>query len=191
MAADPLPIAPHDWALALAARERTYPTDDHRMALAIALAAENVARGTGGPFGAAVFDEETGEVLGVGVNSVERLHNCALHAEVLALMTAQQQLGTHTFARGDRRRHVLATSCDPCAMCLGAIHWSGIRRVLCGATREDALSIGFDEGPVFAESIEYLAARGVEFVHGLRRAEARAVLERYRDAGGLVYNANG
>jgi hypothetical protein len=50
----------------------------------------------------------------------------------------------------------LATSCDPCAMCLGATLWSGVRHVRCGATRDDAMLLRFDEGPVFASSWAYL-----------------------------------
>ena len=49
-------------------------------------------------------------------------------------------------------------------------------------------AIGFDEGPVFTESYAYLKERGVEIVHGVLRAEGRAVLERYKALGGPVYN---
>ena len=73
-------------------------------------------------------------------------------------------------------------------MCLGAILWSGVRRVICAATREDAMDVGFDEGPVFDESWRYLAERNVEVTHGLRRAEARAVLDHYVAKGGMLYN---
>lgn len=176
------------WVHALAAERDSYPTDDDRIALAIRLSRENVVRGTGGPFGAAVFEERGGRLVSVGVNSVQRLNNCTLHAETTALMFAGLALGCHTMQREDGVTYTLATSCDPCAMCLGAVLWSGVRRVLCGATREDAMAVGFDEGPVFADSWEYLAMRGVASEHGLRRAEARAVLEQYVADGGLLYN---
>jgi tRNA(Arg) A34 adenosine deaminase TadA len=74
-------------------------------------------------------------------------------------------------------------------MCIGATLWSGVRRVLCGATRDDAMALHFDEGPVFPESYRYLEARGIAFVRGVLREEARAVLELYRERGGKVYNA--
>ena len=73
-------------------------------------------------------------------------------------------------------------------MCLGALLWSGVRRVVCAASREDAIRIGFDEGPVFDASHDYLEARGVEIVRGLLAEEARAVLSDYVRRGGLVYN---
>lgn len=176
------------WAIALGASRASYPTDDDRIALAIALSRENVQRNEGGPFGAAVFEEHSGRLISVGVNSVRRLANCTLHAETAALMFAGQAQGCHSLQRDDGVTYVLATSCDPCAMCLGAILWSGVRRVLCAATRDDAMAVGFDEGPVFDESWRYVAARNVEVQRGLRRADARAVLDLYVAKGGELYN---
>jgi tRNA(Arg) A34 adenosine deaminase TadA len=73
-------------------------------------------------------------------------------------------------------------------MCLGATLWSGVRRVVYGATREDATLLNFEEGPVFPESYRYLEARGIEIVRGVLRDEARAVLELYRANSGKIYN---
>jgi tRNA(Arg) A34 adenosine deaminase TadA len=183
----PITIALPSWVPSLIGERTHFATDDDRMALAIALSRENVARGTGGPFGAAVFDDATGRLLAIGTNSVRRLGNCVLHAEVMALMFALHAAGTHAFDRATRPAIMLATSCDPCAMCLGAVLWSGVRRVVCGATREDALAIGFDEGPVFPESLQYLADRGVSFTHGVQREAARAVLHDFVAAGNPLY----
>ncbi len=165
-----------------------YPTDADRMALAIRLARENVERRSGGPFGAAVFERETGLLLSVGINSVVRLNNCTLHAEMVAYQLAQRRIASFTLGAEGHPAHELFTSCEPCAMCLGATLWSGISRVVIAASREDALALGFDEGPVFTESYDYLKSRGVEITRGLQQAEARAVLERYRELGGPVYN---
>jgi tRNA(Arg) A34 adenosine deaminase TadA len=166
----------------------TYATDDERMQLAIRLADENVERGTGGPFGAAVFERGTGRLISVGVNSVVRLNNCTLHAEMVAYQLAQKRIASYTLSADGHPAHELFTSCEPCAMCLGATLWSGVSRVVIAASRDDAIAIGFDEGPVFAESFAYLRERGVEIVEGVLRAEGRAVLERYRAMGGPVYN---
>jgi tRNA(Arg) A34 adenosine deaminase TadA len=166
-----------------------YPADEDRMRLAIALSRENVVRKTGGPFGAAVFEEDTGRLVSVGVNSVERLRNSVLHAEIMALMLAQASVGSFTLHGRGTHSHVLITSCEPCAMCLGALLWSGVRRIVCGARREAALAIGFEEGPVFAESYQYLEARGISIVRGLLADEAEAVLRLYQERDGLIYNA--
>lgn len=156
-----------------------YPSDEDRMDLVLRLARENIRRGTGGPFGAAVFEADTGALVGVGVNLVAAHRNSCLHAEVMALMVAQAAVGSHLLGLPGGPVHELVTSCEPCAMCLGAVPWSGVRRVIMGALREDAQALGFDEGPVFPESYAYLAARGLQFTRGVRRAEGRAVLEEY------------
>ncbi len=167
-----------------------YQSAEDRVQLAITLARENVERLTGGPFGAAVFSAESQRVISVGVNLVEPENNAALHAEVVALMFAQRALASFTLASPPlAESHILATSCAPCAMCLGAVHWSGVTRVEGGATREDALAIGFDEGPVFPESIGYLERRGITFVDGIARTQARDVLQRYQTLGRALYNA--
>jgi tRNA(Arg) A34 adenosine deaminase TadA len=177
-----------EWVADLAGRQERYETDEERMALAIDLARENVLREGGGPFGAVVYEEQTGVVVAAAVNRVQQLANCALHAEVMALMFAQQRVGCHTLYTEGGTEYMLATSCDPCAMCLGAVLWSGVQRVVCGATRDDATEIGFDEGPVFPESLLYLRERGVRITHGVHREAATAVLQLYRDRNGAVYN---
>jgi len=169
--------------------DAVYASDDDRMGLAIALARWNVLEDSGGPFGAAVFERDSGRLVAVGVNLVVPLTNSALHAEMVAFMMAQARLGSYTLAGDGMPAHELATSCEPCAMCLGATLWSGVRRVLCGATRDDALRLDFDEGPVFDASYDYLAERGVEIVRELRRPEAAEVLALYRRRAGVIYNA--
>jgi tRNA(Arg) A34 adenosine deaminase TadA len=180
-------IATPDWLEPSVDWSARYETDEARMRVAVELARQNVLRGTGGPFGAGVFDADGG-LVAAGVNSVTRLGNSVLHAETLAIMLAQSRLGTYALAAGDRS-YLLVTSCEPCAMCLGATLWSGVRGLVCGATREDATALGFDEGPVFAESWDYLERRGVRTVHGVLRQEAAAVLQLYRAKGGAIYNA--
>lgn len=167
---------------------RRLRTDEERMRLAVALSRENVVRGTGGPFGALIVEGDTGEIVSVGVNSVVRLNNCTLHAEMVAFMMAQSRIGCFTLRREEGPRYELVTSCEPCAMCLGATLWSGVRRVVCGAAGCDARSIDFDEGPVFPESHAYLEARGIEIVQGVLRDEANEVLELYGARNGLIYN---
>ena len=168
---------------------RAFALDEERAEVAISLARRNVAEGTGGPFGAAVFDSTSGRIVSAGVNLVVPLNNSSLHAEVVAFMLAQARLGRFSLGGSDGGRFELVTSCEPCAMCLGATLWSGVQRIVCCATGEDARGLAFDEGPVFAESWKYLAARGIEIVRGVRREEARAVMEAYCDLDGVIYNA--
>jgi len=168
---------------------QTYVSDEERMRFVISLARGNVEHRTGGPFAAAIFERGAkGRLVSVGVNSVIRLNNSTSHAEMLAFQLAQKRLASHTLAGdGTRPEHELFTSCAPCAMCLGATLWSGVTRIVSAATREDAESIAFDEGPVFPESYRYLEKRGVAVVGELLRADAQAVMGLYRRLGGEVY----
>ena len=167
---------------------RRYRTDEEKMRLAIELSRLNVEHATGGPFGAAILDIASGEVVAVGVNSVVRLNNCTLHGEMVAIMAAQARLGVFTLRNASGRSYELITSCEPCAMCLGATLWSGVVRVVCGAHRDDARRLDFEEGPVFPASHQYLEARGIEIVQGVLRDEANEVLELYRSRKGTIYN---
>src|SRR5436189_2666903 len=177
-----------DWVDEVVNWQRRYASDHDRMRLAIAVARENVARGTGGPFGAAIFEGDTGQIVAVGMNSVVRLNNCTLHGEMAAFMMAQRRVGSFTLKAPNLPPHELFTSCEPCAMCLGATLWSGVRRVVYGAGREDASRLNFEEGPVFPESYRYLEERGLRIARDVLREEARTVLELYRAGGGKIYN---
>jgi tRNA(Arg) A34 adenosine deaminase TadA len=175
------------WLQARAQREtRGFESAESRIGFAIGLARENVERKTGGPFGAAVFEADSGKLVSVGVNLVEA-SNCSMaHAEMIAIALAQQALGHYDL--GTAGVYELATSTEPCAMCLGAIPWSGLRRVVCGAHGVDATAIGFDEGAKPADWVAELQKRGIEVVRDLLRDEARAVLQQYAKSGGLIYN---
>jgi tRNA(Arg) A34 adenosine deaminase TadA len=158
--------------------------DEAKMALAIELAERNVAHG-GGPFGAVVFDAATGGIVAVGANWVVSQRSSLLHAEIAAIAFAQGRLGTHTLAGGS---YELVASSEPCAQCLGATAWSGVRRLLCGAPASDAEAIGFDEGPRPSDWVSQLERRGIRVSCGLLAAQAKGVLLRYSAGGGVIYN---
>jgi tRNA(Arg) A34 adenosine deaminase TadA len=159
---------------------------EDRMRLAVALAAENVRRRTGGPFGAIVVEEQTGRVLGVGVNLVTTLELSMAHAEMVAVSLAQRATGQWNL--GANVKTQLVTSCEPCAMCFGAVPWSGVRSIIWGAGKEDAEAAGFDEGDKPANWIESLERRGIATRGGVLRREAAAVLARYAKKDGAIYH---
>lgn len=158
------------------------------MRFVIALADENIRHGTGGPFGAGIFNLSTHELIAPGINCVLSSQCSVMHAEIVAIMLAQKKAGSFTLHREDLPQVELVTSIAPCAMCLGAIPWSGIKRLVCGGRDEDARSIGFDEGEKVANWIESLKARGIETVVDVNREEARDVLQKYRFQKGVIYN---
>jgi len=83
------------------------------------------------------------------------------------------------------------TRTEPCAMCLGAIPWSGVRRLVCGARDEDARQVGMDEGDKPDDWEACFGRRGIAVTRDVCRAGAADVLLAYRDGGGLIYNGRG
>ena len=163
-------------------------TDETRLQFVIELSQRNVEAKTGGPFAAAVFETGTGRPIAAGVNRVEPLTCSIAHAEVMAIALAQQTLRTFDLGPASSAGHELVTSAQPCLMCLGAILWSGVTRLLFAATAQDVEAIlGFDEGFVAAGWKQELQSRGVEVVGPQLRGRAPAVLEQYRAAGGTIY----
>ena len=177
-----------EWVDDVAKPGAVYASRDARMALAIELARRNVVEELGGPFGSAIFESDSGQLVGAGVNLVNQLESSSLHAEVVAIMVAEKLLGRFSLSGEGVADHELHTSCEPCAMCLGAILWSGVRRVVWAAAGSDARELGFDEGPVFDASHDYLERRGIELVEGVDRDAGRDVLKLYVDRGGPIYN---
>ena len=172
----------------LAERPAALSSLSERMQLAIALSRESVLQETGGPFGAVVVHEQTGEVVSVGINLVTRAGLSIAHAEMVALSLAQLSMGQWNLSHTGPMQ--LVTSCEPCAMCFGALPWSGISSLVCGARKQDAEAAGFDEGDKPGQWVKSLKRRGIEVERGVLRSEAAEVLAYYRDNGGPIYNAS-
>lgn len=117
--------------------------DKQLLRRAIALSVENVAAG-GGPFGAVVA--RGGEIVAEGVNRVTTLHDPTAHAEVQAIRAAAVSLGTF-----DLSGCTIYSSCEPCPMCLSAIYWARLDRLVYAGTKEDAARAGFDDAFIYRE----------------------------------------
>ena len=179
----PLPAWIHD-----AVDPQTVCVDDaSKVALAIELSRQNIAHESGGPFGAAVFDEATGRLIAIGVNRVLQQSCTVAHAEMMAYMTAQSRM-QRSRLNEDGMRIVLATSSQPCCMCYGATFWAGIDTLLIGARSEDVEEFTeFDEGPLPADWVGELEQRGIAVRRDILRDQARAVLHDYGKQGGRSY----
>lgn len=154
------------------------------MAVAIELAEQNVVEG-GGPFGAAVFTAD-GAFVAPGVNRVVPSSVAVAHAEIIAIGMAGQVLGSWDIAT--QGRFELYTSTEPCAMCLGAVPWSGVEHLACGARDSDARSVGFDEGNKPPNWVSDLVDAGIRVSRDVLRERATAVLQSYASSGGAIYN---
>lgn len=184
------------WLSATAAKNENsiFASPETKMRFTIGLAKQNVAEKTGGPFGAAVFDEEKHKLVAVGVNAVVSQRLSLAHAETLAIALAQKKLGTFDLARDPQKRYSLYTSGQPCIMCFGVTWWSGIAKLVSAATAEDIERItGFKEGPLPKDWVQMLENRAglpnIKVVTELLREEACEILQMYAASGQPVYNA--
>ena len=166
---------------------RVYPADVDKVALAVELSRRNVEAGSGGPFGAVVFNADDERIVSVGVNRVLPQSCSVAHAETMAYMLAQQRLQRARLNRDlDDNvvgRFVLATSSQPCCQCYGATVWAGVDRLLIGARSEDVMALTpFDEGPLPEDWVGELQRRGIEVVRDLQREAACEVLRAYGES---------
>lgn len=159
-----------------------------RMSFVIEASQRNIDERTGGPFAAAVFECGTGRLLALGVNLVSSQGLSILHAETVAITLAQRRLGSYNLAAAAMPECELICSCEPCAMCFGAITWSGVRHVVTAASKADAEQIGFDEGDKPADWQQSLRDRHIAVITGVERDQAAAVLIRYSQQQGVIYN---
>jgi guanine deaminase len=107
------------------------------MAKAIAKARETMNQDIGGPFGAAIIDA-SGKIIAIASNSVLHDQDPTAHAEINAIRAAGKALGTH-----DLTGCIIVTTTYPCPMCLAAILWANIKKVIYGSRPLDAEAIGF------------------------------------------------
>ena len=105
-----------------------------------------------------------------------------------ALALAQRRLGTYDLGADGLPHYELVSSTEPCTMCLGAITWSGVCRVVAGARDADARSIGFDEGPKPHDWKNALNDRNIEVICDLQREQASGVLQEYAKQNKEIYN---
>ncbi len=111
---------------------------------AIKLAIENATSGLGGPFGTVLTKGD--EVIATGVNLVTLMNDPTAHAEIKAIRSACQKLGTFDLSGCE-----VYASCEPCPMCLGALYWARVSRIYFACTRDDAARAGFGDEAIYRE----------------------------------------
>lgn len=182
-----------DWAVEEQKRLPTHlPTLEERMEAVIRFSRLNFEKGTGGPFAAGVFERDTGKLVLIGVNRVMASNCSSAHAEIMALSLAQKVLGTYDLGGPNMPAYQLVVNWRPCAMCFGAVFWSGIRSlVIAGSGPELEEITGFDEGPIHPEWEHELTHRGVVLINDLLNDKAIEVFRDFAASGSPVYNGRG
>jgi len=123
---------------------------------AVVLASDSITRG-GGPFGAVIVKDNL--VISEAYNTVFLSKDPTMHAEVAAIRKASAALGTF-----DLSGCSLYTSCEPCPMCLGAVYWAGIKKVVYASDRKDAEAAGFSDNLIYEEIKRLPSERTIEFI---------------------------
>jgi guanine deaminase len=123
---------------------------------AVEIAGNGIQNG-GGPFGAIVSKD--GKIISEAYNRVVLTHDPTAHAEILAIRQAASFLKSH-----DLGECTLYSSCEPCPMCLGAIYWAGIKKVVYASDRIDAARAGFSDNLIYKEILLDPAEREVAFI---------------------------
>lgn len=149
------------------------------MRLAIEMARRGIEEGQS-PFGCAIADGD--RILAVNHNIVWRTTDITAHAEVTAIRAACLARGK-VFLDGC----VVATTCEPCPMCMSALHWARVKTVYFGATIEDAAAAGFNELRLSAEEVVRRGGSTVTLVSGILRHECTDLFARWQQAQGKGY----
>jgi guanine deaminase len=123
---------------------------------AVEIAGNGILSG-GGPFGAVIVRE--GKIISEAFNKVILNNDPTAHAEILAIRQAASVLQSHKLDDC-----TLYSSCEPCPMCLGAIYWAGINKVVYGCDRTDAESAGFSDKLIYNEIMLDPSKRKISFI---------------------------
>lgn len=144
-------------------------TPDRLMQLAIDEARAGIAAGQT-PFGCAIARGD--ELLALAHNTVWRTTDITAHAEINALRQACGKTGD-VFLEGA----IVATTCEPCPMCMAALHWARVDTVYFGATIADAARAGFNELPLPAAEVLQRGGSRVQLVGDVRHDECTALFD--------------
>jgi tRNA(Arg) A34 adenosine deaminase TadA len=150
-------------------------TDVDAMRHAIRKARQSIEAGQS-PFGAVVV--RNGEIIAEAHNSVWRDCDPTAHAEMNGIRIASAAV-KGIFLTGC----TMYSTCEPCPMCMSAIHWSRIDRVVFGATIADASDAGFHELCVAADTLVQMGQSSVIVEGGVLQKECAALFEEWRAKG--------
>ena len=134
---------------------------------------KNLEDGSGGPFGAVIVKE--GVIIAASSNKVTSSNDPTAHAEIEAIRIACKKLNSFSLAGCE-----IYTSCEPCPMCLSAIHWARIEKIYYANTRKDAADINFDDDFIYQEVSKAIEERIIPMIR-IMEAEAKKVFLEWKD----------
>lgn len=139
------------------------------MQLAIDKCRDGIAAGQS-PFGCAIARGD--ELLSCSHNTVVLTTDITAHAEVNAIREACRAV-SDIFLEGA----IVATTCEPCPMCMAALHWARVDTVYFGATIADADVAGFNELQLPASELLRLGGSQLKLVPGMLQDDCRQLFD--------------
>ncbi len=128
------------------------------------------------PYGAIIV--KNGEIIGRSDADVPVSKTGFSHAELRAIENAMEHIGGHLCAEGGKGCTIYS-SCEPCAMCMGAILYTGIERLVYAATLEDSKEC-VNEILAKAEDVaDACKNRKIEIIKELHKDKAVEVLKNW------------
>jgi guanine deaminase len=142
------------------------------MRLAIERCREGLARGQS-PFGCAIAIGD--RVVSNEHNTVVLTTDITAHAEVNAIRSANRAI-QNIFLEGA----VVATTCEPCPMCMAALHWARVDTVYYGATIADAEQGGFNELQLPAAELLRQGGSTLKLIPGMLPEECKKLFAEWQ-----------
>ena len=125
------------------------------------------------PIGTVIVMQE--KIIARGYNQVEKLNDSTAHAEIIALTSAFNFLGSKYLPEA-----TLYVTIEPCLMCAGALYWSKIGKIIYGAEDEkNGYRKYFTPGPSsFGEGRNPFHPK-TEIINGICKEDCAALIQKF------------
>ena len=151
-------------------------TPEELMQLAVEKCREGIVAGQS-PFGCAIAQGD--KVIAVAHNTVLKTTDITAHAEIVAIREACTAIDAIHLEDA-----LVATTCEPCPMCMAALHWARVREVHFGATIQDADDAGFNELSLAAADLLSQGGSAVQLVSGTGASACRDLFAFWKEQPG-------
>ncbi|MFO7868397.1 MAG: nucleoside deaminase [Bacteroidales bacterium] len=139
---------------------------------AIEIAHKNIQK-NGGPFGAVITENDA--IIAESGNNVRIINDPTAHAEIEAIRKACKNKNTYSL-----ENCTIYSSCEPCPMCLSAIYWARISRVVFSSSKTDASDAGFDDNFIYKEIQKPIEERFIP-TYQIKTIESKIVFDLWKN----------
>lgn len=149
--------------------KESHPLASRLMTAAIDKAKQGLGSGQS-PFGCAIAVND--QIIAISHNTVVSDTDITAHAEINAIRAACKKIGDIFLTDA-----IVASTCEPCPMCMSALHWARVKEVYFGASISDAEKAGFNELQLPAAEVLKQGNSPVVLVEGYMAKECKALFD--------------